>query len=117
MELKITSHKDLDVWKKSIVLVRDIYSVTRLFPEDEKFGIVQQIRRSAISVPTNIAEGAGRTSKKEFAYFLSVAQGSLAELETQILISRDLKYVSEIESFEYQIKSIRLMIRGLIRML
>ena len=114
MKTQITNHKDLDLWKKSISLVKEIYSATRFFPADEKYGIVQQIRRSAISIPSNIAEGAGRTSRKEFTNFLSIAQGSLSELETQLIIAKELDYVSEAESFHSQIKSIRLMIRGLI---
>ncbi len=117
METKIRSHKDLDIWKKSIILVRDIYSKTREFPADEKFGITQQMRRSAISVPSNIAEGAGRTSKKEFIHFLSIAQGSLAELETQLIISRELGYMSDLGDFEARIIGIRLMIKGLVRKL
>jgi four helix bundle protein len=110
---QINSHKDLDLWKKSIVLVKNVYNVTKEFPKDEKFGIIMQMRRSAISVPSNIAEGSGRDSKKEFRHFLSIAQGSLAELETQLIISRELEYISNIDSFEMEIKSIRLMIKGL----
>jgi four helix bundle protein len=117
MATTIKNHKDLDVWKKSIGLVKEIYIISRKFPMDEKYGIVQQIRRSAISIPSNIAEGAGRSSKKEFVNFLSIAQGSLSGLETQIIIAKDLDYISEIGSFESQIKSIRLMIKGLTRKL
>jgi len=113
MTTSIHSHKDLDIWKKSISLVKEIYSLTGEFPADEKYGIIQQMRRSAISIPSNIAEGSARSSKKEFSHFLSIAQGSLAELETQIIISKELDYVSEIASFESQIKLIRLMIKGL----
>ncbi len=117
MGATIHSHKDLDVWKRSIAMVKDVYLITREFPVDEKYGIVQQMRRAAVSVPSNIAEGSGRNSDKEFIHFLSFAQGSLAELETQIIISKELKYFSEIDVFESHIKSIRLMIKGLIKML
>lgn len=75
-----------------MALVRTIYTVTKLFPADEQFGLISQLRRAAVSVPSNIAEGAARTSKREFAQFLSVARGSLAEVETQILIAKDLGY-------------------------
>jgi len=113
MTTAIYSHKDLEVWKKSISLVREIYSVTKIFPSEERFGITQQMRRSAISVQSNIAEGSGRNSKKEFIQFLSIAQGSLAELETQIIISRELNYISGADSFDSQIKLIRIMIKRL----
>ena len=81
-----------------MALVRKIYVVTRNFPKDEQYGLISQLRRAADSVPSNIAEGAARTSKREFAQFLSVARGSLAEVETQILIAKDLDYLTEEES-------------------
>ena len=87
------THKDLDIWKIGIQLVDDIYHMTRNFPENEKFGITSQIRRSAISIPSNIAEGAARSSKKEFIQFLYISLGSLSELETQLIISKKLKYL------------------------
>ena len=117
MEKTITNHLNLDVWKKSIDLVNEVYLITRKFPADEKYGIVQHIRRSAISIPSNIAEGAGRLSKKEFVKFLSIAQGSLSELETQFIIARNLDYISGLDHIESEIKSIRLMIKGLTRKL
>jgi four helix bundle protein len=80
-----------------MTLVRAIYIVTRDFPKDEQYGLSSQLRRAVVSVPSNIAEGAARTSKREFAQFLSVARGSLAEVETQILIARDLDYLTEEE--------------------
>jgi four helix bundle protein len=78
-----------------MTLVRTIYIVTRDFPKDEQYGLSSQLRRAAVSVPSNIAEGAARISKREFAQFLSVARGSLAEVETQILIAKDLSYLTE----------------------
>jgi len=80
-----------------MTLVRAIYIVTRDFAKDEQYGLSSQLRRAVVSVPSNIAEGAARTSKREFAQFLSVARGSLAEVETQILIARDLDYLTEEE--------------------
>lgn len=80
-------HKDLDVWKKSMDLVESIYKWTEEFPSAEKYGLVAHIRRSAISVPSNIAEGSARKSDKELIHFINIAIGSMAELETQYLIA------------------------------
>ncbi len=88
-------HHKLEAWKQSRKLVTDIYLLTKEFPKDEMYGLTLQIRRSAISIPSNIAEGAARTGNKEFAQFLSIARGSLSELETQLLIASDLGYVRE----------------------
>jgi len=89
------THKDLLVWQKSMELVTEIYKVTKEFPKEEIYGITSQIRRSAISVPSNIAEGAGRKSTKEFKQFLFIALGSLSELETQVIIAKNLNYIDE----------------------
>lgn len=86
------THEDLDVWKLSMDLVIDIYSVTKNFPADEKFGLTSQLRRAAVSVPSNIAEGAARKSDKEYIQFLYIALGSIAEIETQLLISTRLGF-------------------------
>ena len=88
-------HKDLDVWKKSMDLVVLIYDLTSKFPSDERFGLVSQMRRAAVSVPSNIAEGAARKSDKEFLQFISIALGSLSELETQYLLAIRLNMVAE----------------------
>jgi len=88
-------HKDLDVWKNSIDLVTDIYNISRKFPQEELFGICSQIRRSSISIPSNIAEGAAQQSSKEFIHFLYIGLGSLSELETQLIISLNLRYIDE----------------------
>jgi len=89
------THKDLEVWKKSIEMVSMIYLVTKSFPKEELYGITNQIRRAAVSVPSNIAEGSGRNSPKEFVQFLYISTGSLSELETQIIISRNLGYIND----------------------
>lgn len=87
--------KDLLVWQRSIKLVDSIYELTKTFPKEEVFGLISQIRRSAISVPSNIAEGSRRGTKKDFRQFLFIALGSLSELETQIIISINLGYTKE----------------------
>jgi four helix bundle protein len=90
-------HEKLDVWKKAIDLVVAIYKATAAFPKEERFGLVSQLRRAAVSIPANIAEGAARTSTKEFAHFLSNSQGSTSELETELLIAYRLAYIEESE--------------------
>ncbi len=87
--------KELKVWQKSMDLVVDIYTVTTNFPTDEKFGLTSQLRRCAVSIPSNIAEGAGRDSDKEFLYFLSIALGSSFELETQLILSQRLNLLTK----------------------
>jgi four helix bundle protein len=83
----IRSHRDLQVWQRSMDLVDAIYSLTRSFPRDERYGLITQMRRAAFSVPCNIAEGRGRGSRRDFANFISIAKGSLLELETLLEVS------------------------------
>jgi four helix bundle protein len=85
-------YRNLGVWRKSMAVVKSVYVVTRQFPKIENYGITNQMRRAAVSIPSNIAEGKSRQGDKEFARFLLIARGSLAELETQLLISQDLFY-------------------------
>jgi four helix bundle protein len=94
---KSRSYRDLDVWKLSIDLVKEVYRLTTRFPASENFGLTNQIRRAAISIPSNIAEGQGRNSAKEFRQFLAVGLGSVAELETQLIISQVIEYISQEE--------------------
>ncbi len=90
------SYKELEVWKEAKKLVTEIYQITKKFPDDEKYCLIQQIRRAAISIPSNIAEGIGRNHAKDTIQFLYTSRGSLYELETQIFISFDLNYLNEI---------------------
>ena len=108
-------HKDLDVWKQSMVLVEDIYALTKNFPSDEKYGLSSQIKRAVVSVPSNIAEGAGRKGDKKFIQFSYIAMGSLSELETQLILANRLQFTNSVESYLCQIEKIKKMLFGLIR--
>jgi four helix bundle protein len=88
-------HRDLVAWQKAMSLVTEIYRVTRDFRKEELYGLTSQVRRAAVSVPSNLAEGHGRTSRKEFHHFISQARGSLTEVETQLEIARNLDYLPE----------------------
>lgn len=96
------NHKDLDVWKRSMDLVEEIYKVTSNFPSSEIYGLTNQLRRASVSIPSNIAEGAARKSNKELLYFINVAIGSVAEIETQLLIAVRLEYINEDNSSLHQ---------------
>ena len=88
----IKSYKELIVWQKSIKLVKEIFILTNKFPKSELYGLISQMRRAAVAIPSNIAEGYGRKSSKEYAQFYSIAYGSALELETQIIISKELSF-------------------------
>ena len=111
------THKDLDVWNFSLDLVEAIYDITRNFPSSEQYGLTSQMRRSAISIPSNIAEGAARSSTKEFIQFLYYSLSSLSELETQIIISERLKYFKDVIQNKENIEKLRRMLLNLIRYL
>jgi len=98
-------HRDLEVWQKAMQLVTDIYHETVAFPRSEVYGLTNQVRRAAVSVPSNIAEGCGRSSKKEFAHFLCNARGSLLEVETQLEIAKNLGYLSDKSASEFLLKT------------
>ena len=91
---KMKTHKNLEIWQLGIELVTKIYEITRNFPKEELYGLSSQMRRSAISFPSNIAEGAARNSQKEFLQFLYISLGSLSELETQLIISKNLGFLN-----------------------
>jgi four helix bundle protein len=106
---------DLSIWKKSIDFSFDMYKITNSFPQDERFGLISQMRKSAVSIPSNIAEGAGRNSDKEFIHFLGISNGSSNELLTQIIISNRLGFISNsvTESVLSKIDEIQKMNHGL----
>jgi len=110
------SHKDLEVWKKTIDLVESIYKLTEGFPKSEQFSLSVQMQRSAISVPSNIAEGSGRMSRGDYIRFLYIARGSLLELDTQLEITKRLGYISneQSESISCLSESVLKMLDGLI---
>jgi len=92
------SYRDLIAWRKAMDLVTEIYRVTRAFPRDELYGLSNQLRRAAVSVPSNVAEGQARFSSKEFHHFLSQARGSLVEIETQLTIAQKLNYLTSTQT-------------------
>ncbi len=116
---KINSYHDLEVWQKAMELVTDIYKVTRTFLKEEIYGLTSQLRRAAVSVPANIAEGWGRGMTGEYIQFLRIARGSLLEVETLMTISHNLKYVNtqELKSILERIREINKMINALIKSL
>src|SRR5690606_6482768 len=109
------SHKDLKVWQESMDLVIDVYNQTASFPKEEMFSLTSQIKRSSLSIPSNIAEGAGRNGNAEFRRFLYIALGSASELETQIEIAYRLKFIKDINHLESRIRFIKSMLSKLIK--
>lgn len=107
-------YKDLEVWKESINLVTYIYGITNNYPQTEIYGLTNQVRRCVVSIPSNISEGAVKHSDKETLRYLDIALGSLAELDTQMIISQNLGYISNYETVELQISRVRALLSGLI---
>lgn len=110
-------HYKLEAWKSAMALVSGIYQITRSFPKDELYGLSSQMRRAAVSIPSNLAEGAARTGQKEFAQFLSIAKGSLSELETQLLIAADPGYLDRKHEIFQQADRVSSLLSGLHRSL
>lgn len=110
-------HKKLNVWSDAVNLAQQIYKVTERFPSNEQFGLTSQGCRAAVSIPSNIAEGAARQTKKEFLNFLHIAKGSLSELDTQLEIARRLEYLDQArwEAFDERLERIDRMLSGLVR--
>ena len=110
----MVGYKNLEVWQKSMQMVTDVYQIVKQFPKEETYALADQIRRSAVSVPSNIAEGSSRNSKKEFVHFLYISLGSLCELETQILIAKNIGYIKSIDRLNAEITIIKKMLNALI---
>ncbi|UCS94586.1 four helix bundle protein [Echinicola marina] len=110
------NYKEFKVWQRSIKLTVEIYRVSRFFPSEEKFGLTSQIRRCAISVPSNISEGAGRKSDREFAQFLAVSHGSICELETQLIVAKELEFIekNDFDTLSEEINELQKMLYTLI---
>lgn len=113
----MNSHKDLKVWQESMDLVVEVYKITKQFPKEELYALTSQMKRSAVSIPSNIAEGAGRKSKAEYCRFLYIALGSASELETQIEIAYRLNFLSDMKDLELKIRFIKNMLSKLIKSL
>jgi len=113
----VKTHKDLDIWRLGIELVKEVYLLTDTFPVSEKFGLSSQIQRCAVSIPSNIAEGAARQGRKEYIQFLYIALGSLSELETQVIIAKEIRYINTIRDFEPRIEELRRKMLGFINYL
>ena len=116
---EIKTHKDLIVWQKGVTFVTDIYKYSKSLPDDEKFGIISQLKRAAVSVPTNIAEGAARHSRKEYIQFLYISLGSASEIDTLLIIVGNLQYIegNELSKFQQQASEIKKMLTSLIKSL
>jgi four helix bundle protein len=108
-------HYSLEAWKASRALVKHIYELTRAYPQEELYGLTAQIRRAAVSIPSNLAEGAARTGRREFAQFINIANGSLSELETQLLLSADLGYLDPKHEIFSQVDHVSALLQGLHR--
>ncbi|MCK4816206.1 four helix bundle protein [bacterium] len=110
----MNGYNNLKVWNKAYKLTLKIYSLTKKYPKEETYGLISQMRRSAVSIPSNIAEGAARKHKKEFIQFLYIGLGSLSEAETQIILAERLGYISDTSELYEKISSIKKMLNGLI---
>ena len=110
-------HHDLRAWQEAMALVKDVYRITASFPKDELYALTSQMRRAAVSIPSNIAEGAARTGDKEFLQFLSISRGSLSELETQLIIAKELGYMLELNEIMLKMDGLFGLLGGLMKSL
>lgn len=97
---EIKSYKDLLIWKKGITIVGLVYKVVRTFPQEEMYALTSQLKRASVSIPSNIAEGYGRNTDKSFSHFLTIARGSLFEIETQLLIAKELNFLTDLGIYQ-----------------
>ncbi len=109
--------RELIVWQKAIVLCKTVYRTTARMPPDERFGLTNQMRRAAVSVPSNIAEGNARLSTREYIQFLSIARGSLAELETQLILATEMQMIASADAALEQLREVRRMLQALMKSL
>jgi four helix bundle protein len=115
----LKNYRDLKVWQKSYRLCLDLYRITKKFPKEERYGLTSQIRRAAVSIPSNIAEGYGRKTTADYLRFLYIAYGSICELETQLLLSSDLNYVNKenLKALRDDTEEVERMLKALIKSL
>lgn len=107
-------HRELEIWQRSMALAKAVYVLTKNFPAEERYALCDQLRRAVVSVPSNIAEGSARQTARDFRHFLGIAKGSLAEVDTQLVLAVELGYVSDIEKLEGEILSLVKMINAFI---
>ena len=114
---EVKSYRDLVAWQKGVDLVCDVYDMTKLLPPDERFGLMSQMRRCAVSIPSNIAEGQARNSPRAFASHLNISLGSAADLETQLIVANEIGYLqkSELEKLTTELIEIIKMLNGLLK--
>ncbi len=111
------THKDLDIWKKAVKLAENIYRLSTLLPKDEKFGLISQIKRSSVSISSNIAEGAARQSTKEYIRFLYYSLGSISELETQLILIKNIFKIDQVDPLLSDVDNLRPQILNFIKYL
>ena len=115
--MKIQSFKQLIVWQRAMELAQEVYKISALIPDDERFGLISQMRRSAVSIPSNIAEGHRRGTRKDFAQFLRISDGSAAELETQLLLAAELFKIKDTEHAFALLSEVQKMVGAMLRKL
>ena len=120
-QLTMRNFREYDIWQKAIIICKQVYHITSAFPDSEKYGLINQLRRASVSIPSNIAEGCSRSSEKEFIHFLEIAMGSSFELETQIILAIEMGFITEemtnpfkenLQTLQKQLNSLRAKIKN-----